>query len=115
MATREEILQELTIDDLSQDMRMLAECIGIEATRKAISELGGLRFNIPMTKSYKFVLERYMIKVNKSFDNYGLKKIAKAFEIGEQLARRAYYKASLERARLKKLQAEANQIKLFDK
>lgn len=56
----EEVVKYIEFDDLPPDMQEVAEVLGIEAARTLISECGGMRLQIPMPKSVKPAIKKYV-------------------------------------------------------
>ncbi|MBX3044136.1 MAG: hypothetical protein KIT33_04325 [Candidatus Kapabacteria bacterium] len=75
----EDIFSGINYEDLTPDIRLMADACGIEAVRKILMNLNGLQFYIPKITSFeKFVL-RYLSE-NKS---KSLKEIARELEVTE--------------------------------
>lgn len=79
-----DIFDQINEDDLSNDLRMIAEICGIEAVRKMIRELNGLSFYIPKIASLPAFILRYML----SNPDLSLKMIAKRLQVSEHYIRK---------------------------
>jgi len=91
-------------DDMAtEDMRMLAKVIGVEAALEVVQKMAGARFIVPLKWQGK-IAEKYILE---NPDNLPVKKLAVAVGVGE-----TYVYTILNRQRHKKL--EKNQTTLLD-
>jgi len=70
----EELLKDLTLDDLSDKQRQAAEVIGIEGFIKLSQNLGGIAINIPL--QYELVKKVKYRKILEEFDGGDLQELA---------------------------------------
>ncbi len=80
------LLDNLTVDDLDEEQRQLAECIGIEAYKKLVRNYAGSCVYIrkPDTVTVKIRNE----KIKKEFNGYNYLELAKKFNLSEISIRR---------------------------
>ncbi len=78
----DELLQELTIDDLSGGIREIAEIIGIDNVVELIKYAGGDDYYIPSIASYKtMLLERYLRNNRKQLNSYSKLELIRKFKV----------------------------------
>ena len=64
------LLEELTLDDLDEEQRDLAECIGIEAYKKLVSSYAGNPINVRMPERITMKLRNDKIRLEFNGYNY---------------------------------------------
>lgn len=57
---KQNILELLSKEDLSTDMRRLADCVGLDRVKKIIEEFDGERIDIPGKRTIGRLRERYI-------------------------------------------------------
>lgn len=81
-----DMLDRLTLEDLSGEQLDIAECIGMEAYVKLIRKYAGSPINIPMPDSVTYNLRNEEIKAKFNGDNY--RELAHEFQLSEASIRR---------------------------
>lgn len=71
------LLEELTIDDLDEDQRELAECIGIEAYKKLVASYAGNPINVRMPERITMKLRNDKIRLE--FNGYNYADLSKKY------------------------------------
>lgn len=79
------LLDELTIDDLDEEQRELADCIGMEAYRKLVATYAGSPINVRMPD--KLTLKQRNRKIRSEFNGYNFSELAKRYELSERQIR----------------------------
>lgn len=94
--TVEEMLEEIALDDLQEQHRELAECVGLESFRKLVRSFGGTAPSIPQAKEvvklrvYRLIREEYNgANVRALAAKYGVSESTVYNVIREQLRDRA--------------------------
>lgn len=94
--TAEEMLDEITLEDLQEQHREIAECIGLENFRKLVRSFGGTAPSIPQAKEvvkirvYRLIREEYNgANVRALAAKYGVSESTVYNVIREQLRDRA--------------------------
>ena len=94
--TAEEMLDEITLDDLQEQHREIAECVGLESFRKLVRSFGGTAPSIPQAKEivklrvYRLIREEYNgANVRALATKYGVSESTDYNLIREQLRDRA--------------------------
>lgn len=80
------LLEKLTLDDLDEDQRELAECIGIEAYRKLLKNYAGSPVNVRMPKRITIPVRNKEIRGK--FDGYNYRKLAQEYDLAEVTIRK---------------------------
>jgi DNA-binding CsgD family transcriptional regulator len=81
------VINEIEIEDLTPDLRLIAELIGLENVRNLIDNLSGINIYIPKISRLGSFIARY-VKSNKS---KSIKQIARELTVSEQLVKKHYY------------------------
>lgn len=71
---------EILYEDLTEDLKLLADYCGIELVRKAMRELSGMNFYIPKISR----LDNFMIRYLRENRSKSRKEIAKFLNVSEQ-------------------------------
>lgn len=79
------ILDNITLDDLEGDQRALAEIIGIEDYRQLVKEYGGTHIYIPEHEGFKAAARNALIR--KEFNGYNFKDLARKYDLTESSIR----------------------------
>lgn len=74
------IYQQIEFEDLSCDLKLLAEVCGIETIRVLLKNLSGLRFYIPRLSN----IEKFIVRYIKNNKDKTLKQISCELKISEQ-------------------------------
>ena len=77
----EELVKLVEFDDLSEDMKEVAEVLGIEAVRTLIKDCGGLRFQVPTYRSIKPAMRKY---IHNSKCKLTVRQIARRINVSER-------------------------------
>lgn len=103
------LLDKLTIDDLDEEQRELAECIGMDAYKKLLETYAGSRITVRMPKRITLPLRNKKIK-NK-FNGYNYRELAREYNLSEDMIRK------IVSSKVKKIKYAPfeGQISLFDK
>jgi hypothetical protein len=59
-------VSELSLDDLSGDLKEVAQCIGIEPVKKLILNFGGYKIHIPKASSLDSLVEKFYYNSGKN-------------------------------------------------
>ena len=81
-----EFLKQLTYDDLNEDDRQLAECIGLESFKKFVDTYGGLTYNVKKPETLCIDIRNRQIK--QEFDGGNYKKLAVKYGLSEIMIRK---------------------------
>lgn len=81
-----DILDKLTLDDLSGEQLELAECIGLEAYISLVRNYAGSPLNVPMPDTITMNLRNTEIK--SKFNGYNFRELAKEYCLSEASIRR---------------------------
>jgi hypothetical protein len=73
MGIKQEFIEKIQYEDLTEDFKLVADTCGIETARTLIIELGGIRLDIPTAKSLRESIKRY---INNRSESVPIKKIA---------------------------------------
>lgn len=103
------LLDELTLDDLDEEQRELADCIGIEAYKKLVTTYAGCPINIRMP--YKLTIGHRNNRIRKEFNGYNFSELARRYSLTERQIR---YIVADEVAKQRNKPCE-EQITFFDK
>lgn len=88
MDLEEKILNKISIEDLPEEMRYIAEFIGLENVKTIMKVGGGSRISIPMPTSFKtLVLERHIKTLKEPPDFSGVRKLCKEYVINDTIVR----------------------------
>lgn len=72
-------------EDLSEDLKMLAEICGMDVVIKLMKNYAGLQFYVPRISSFKNVYKRTIEKESKAISN---KDLAAKFDVSEEYIRK---------------------------
>lgn len=79
------LLDELTLDDLDDEQRELAECIGLDAYKKLVATYAGSPINIRMPDS--LTMRQRNNNICKQFNGYNFTELARAYNLTERQIR----------------------------
>ena len=79
-ASLNEIVNQIRENELTPDLQMIAETIGMDAVRELLKKLGGLNFYIPRLARLESFIERYM----KQEPGKSIKQLAIELRVSEQ-------------------------------
>lgn len=102
------LLDNLTLDDLDDEQRELADCIGLEAYKKLITTYAGSYVYVCKVETLTAELRNSIIK--KEFNGYNYLDLARKYDLSERTIR---YIVSDQLIRIKAEPLE-NQITMFD-
>lgn len=78
---KEDLTRELELDDLQEQHREIAECIGMDSFLALVKTFGGSSIYIPqMREAAKMRIYR---KISKEFDGKNIKALANKYEVSE--------------------------------
>lgn len=103
------LLDELTIDDLDEEQRELAECIGMDAYKKLLETYAGSPITVRMPNRITLPLRNKEIK--SKFNGYNYRELAREYNLSEDMICKI---VSSEIKRIKNAPIK-DQILLFDK
>ena len=102
------LLDELTLDDLDEEQRELADCIGLEAYKRLIVTYAGSSINVRMPD--KLTIRQRNKKICAEFNGYNFFELSKKYQLTERQIR--YIVADeVQKQRNKPIE---NQISFFD-
>lgn len=78
-----EIFEEIEFEDLTEDLKMLAEACGLETVRKILKHFGGLNFYIPKISR----LDKFILKYISKNKDKSQKQIARELNVSEYFLR----------------------------
>lgn len=78
-------LDKLTIEDLSGDQLLLAECIGMDAYKKLVNEYGGM--NVYIVKADSLLMNDRNSRIQKDFNGRNYKYLAAKYNLTERTIR----------------------------
>lgn len=81
MLAKEEIRKEIVLDDLQEQHRDIAECIGLESFLLLVEKLGGNSIYIPQMR--EVVKLRIYRKISEEFDGTNIKVLAVKYGVSE--------------------------------
>ena len=81
MTTEEQALSEVTLDDLQEQHREIAECIGLSAFRKLIRTFGGQSIYVPQARE-AVRLHTYRL-IRQEYDGTNIKALARKYGVSE--------------------------------
>lgn len=79
------LLDELTLDDLDEEQRELADCIGLEAYKKLVTTYAGCPINIRMPD--KLTIGQRNNRIRKEFNGYNFSELARRYKLTERQIR----------------------------
>ena len=79
------LIEELTLDDLDEEQRELAECIGLDAYKKLVATYAGCPINIRMPD--KLTIEKRNNRIRKEFNGYNFSVLARRYNLTERQIR----------------------------
>lgn len=91
--TEIELLDLLTLDDLTGNQYDIAECIGMEAYIKLVKNFAGEPLCVPMPKS--IILEKRNTAIINEFDGANYTEIAKKYDLSERTVRLIIYESGI--------------------
>lgn len=80
-----ELLDELTLEDLDDEQRELADCIGLDAYKKLVATYAGSPINVPMPDT--LTIRRRNNKICEQFNGYNFTELAKRYNLSERQIR----------------------------
>lgn len=81
MFAKEEIIKEVVLDDLQEQHRDIAECIGLESYLLLVEKFGGNSIYIPQMR--EIVKLRIYRKISEEFDGTNIKALAVKYGVSE--------------------------------
>lgn len=81
MTTEQAIMSEIVIDDLQEQHKPIAECLGMEGFLKLVKEYGGSSIYIPQTR--EVVKQRIYRMISEEFDGTNIKQLASKYKVSE--------------------------------
>jgi len=94
MLKKLDLFQQLEKDDLSEDLKMLAEVCGMDVVITLMKSYAGLQFYIPRISSFKNVYKRTIRKESKAMSN---KDLAAKLDVSEEYIRKIRQEIKMER------------------
>jgi Mor family transcriptional regulator len=81
-----ELLERLTLDDLVDEQRELAEIVGIEAYKELVRVYGGSRIYI--NKAETVLADIRDAEINRQYDGYNIRELCSKYNLSETTIRR---------------------------
>jgi hypothetical protein len=81
------VINQIENEDLTPDLQLIAELIGLDNVRCLIDNLSGVNIYIPKISRLSNFIERY-VKSNKE---RSVKQLARELTVSEQLVKKHYY------------------------
>lgn len=85
MSLTEQLVNELTLDDLEGEQRALAECLGLEAYRRLLLMYAGSTFTVRMPDTVTIPLRNKRIR--SEFNGYNWGELARKYNLHEKTIR----------------------------
>lgn len=85
MSLTEQLVNELTLDDLEGEQRALAECLGLEAYRRLLLMYAGSTFTVRMPDKITIPLRNKRIR--SEFNGYNWGELARKYNLHEKTIR----------------------------
>lgn len=85
MSLTEQLVSELTLDDLEGEQRALAECLGLEAYRRLLLMYAGSTFTVRMPDKITIPLRNKRIR--SEFNGYNWGELARKYNLHEKTIR----------------------------
>lgn len=85
MSLTEQLVNELTLDDLEGEQRALAECLGLEAYRRLLLMYAGSTFTVRMPDKVTIPLRNKRIR--SEFNGYNWGELARKYNLHEKTIR----------------------------
>lgn len=85
MLKKVDLYQQLIQDDLSDDLKMLAEICGMDVVISLMKNYAGLQFYVPRISSFKNVYKRNIQNESKTISN---KDLAAKYDVSEEYIRK---------------------------
>ena len=85
MSLTEQLVSELTLDDLEGEQRALAECLGLEAYRRLLLMYAGSTFTVRMPDKVTIPLRNKRIR--SEFNGYNWGELARKYNLHEKTIR----------------------------
>lgn len=79
------LLDELTLDDLDEEQRELADCIGLEAYKKLVATYAGSVINVRMPDN--LTIRQRNNRIRRQFNGYNFTELAKRYSLTERQIR----------------------------
>lgn len=76
-----ELLQELTLDDLQEQHKLIAQAVGIDGLFKLSDSFGGSGIYIPQKR--ELVKNKVYAMISEEYDGTNIKELAYAYEVSE--------------------------------
>lgn len=86
MSLTEQLVEELTLDDLDEEQRALAECIGLDAYKRLVAEYSGSYVYVQKPDTVTSGLRNAALK--REFNGYNYLELAKKYNLSESSVRR---------------------------
>lgn len=83
-----DILKNIQYDDLTEDLKLIADIGGLEVAIRMIDELNGVTIYIPRISRLTSFIKRY---TKENCKNHSIKQIARDLKVSEQLIKQFYY------------------------
>ncbi len=77
----EELLETLTMDDLEEQYRMIAQVVGLDGLRRLCDQFGGSSIYIPQRR--KIIENRRETAIYREYDGGNIKQLAAKYEVSE--------------------------------
>lgn len=81
MATDKTLMSEIEINDLQEQHKPIAECLGMDGFLKLVAEYGGSAIYIPQER--EVVKQRIYRKISEEFDGSNIKSLANKYKVSE--------------------------------
>lgn len=94
MLKKIDLYEHIQKDDLSEDLKMLAEICGMDVVVKLMKNYAGLQFYIPKINSFKNIYKRTIKNESNSISN---KDLAAKLEVSEEYIRKIRQEIKSER------------------
>ena len=85
MSLTEQLVNELTLDDLEGEQRALAECLGLEAYKRLLLMYAGSTFTVRMPDKITIPLRNKRIR--REFNGYNWGELARKYNLHEKTIR----------------------------
>ncbi len=85
MSLTEQLVNELTLDDLDEEQRALAECLGLDAYKRLLLNYAGSPINVRMPNRVTLPLRNKEIR--SEFNGYNWGELARKYNLNEKTIR----------------------------
>lgn len=103
----DDLLDLITLDDLNEEQRQLAELIGMEGYKALVRTYGGTHIDIP--KADRLTMDRRNDRIVDTYDGYNVRELARKWGLSES---RIYVLTKSKRDKIRS-RVPDNQIMLF--